>query len=297
MYIRKTLIMSPIDNSQNKAVCNIEKERDGFAGTLRLYNFKNEPDGILTLAFLCDGKVIKSGLTKKSSMLYKFQTEECLDIEKLSCAVMQVSKGQLQPILYGSSKNAKISQSELRLASSLSLIDEEMNVEAIEKHLNDKEIYLEDQNEIDKEIDLHMGECEECNEKCSSCKYREAFYKLEEQPAEKNNFLDGINDQLDYLFEKYPEEEFLAQIFPHSKWVKIDYENNGDYYVVGVIYEDENIKYVCYGIPGVWQETPPDELKGFSKWLPLDTDKPKEYGYWLSYQDAESGENIEINIV
>ena len=297
MYIRKTLIMSSLEDNQNKAVCNIEKDNNGFSGNIRLYNYNSEPEGILTLAFLSEGKVVKSGLSKASNMLYKFHTEEDIDIEKMSCAVVQVNKGQLKPILYGNTNNKDMSESELKLASTLFVLDENIDKEKIEEELERNKIILEEQEEIDREIDLHMSDCESCNEKCTSCKYREAFYKLEEESKPKTNFIDGINDQLDYLFEKYPEEEFLSQIFPKSKWAKVDYEENDNYYVVGVIYEDDKIKYVCYGIPGIWQEEPPEELKGFSKWLPLDTEKPKEFGYWLSYQDAESGNNIEINIV
>ena len=297
MYFRKTLILNSMLNDSKKAVCNIEKDSNNYKGTVRLYNFSAEPEGILTIAFVSKKKVVKAGLTKKSQMLYKFNFEGEIDLQSFSCALIHISKGQLKPILFASSQGDKVSSEELNLISSLGILDEKVEADNIKNKLDEHKIYLEDQDEIEKEIDLHFA-CGECNDKCGTCKYREAFYSQnEEEEKNKNNFLNEIGEQLDFLFEKYPEEELLSKIFPNSKWAKVDYESNGEYYVVGIIYENDKAKYVCYGIPGIWSESAPDDLKGFTKWVPLDTDKPKEYGYWISYQDAESGDNIEINIV
>ena len=48
----KTIILSGINGNEQKAVLNFEKRVEGYGGNLRLYNFKEEPSGILTLAFL-----------------------------------------------------------------------------------------------------------------------------------------------------------------------------------------------------------------------------------------------------
>ena len=91
------------------------------------------------------------------------------------------------------------------------------------------------------------------------------------------------------------EREILKQIIPNSKWVKIDYEEKGEYYVVGLLYENNKIKYVCYGVPSTHSEEPPTELKGFAGWLPIDASKEQGFGYWITYQDAESGETVKLN--
>lgn len=295
MYLRKTIILSSVNGSKEKAVCNIEKQKDKYVGTLRLYNFNSEPNGILALGFLNKDKVIKSGLTYKSKYFYTFQSNEEINLEDSSCALMNIAGGDTKPMLYGSTNSKTMSESESRLISSLSILDEVLDKNKIEKELNDNNIYLEEQEEIDEVIEKELNE--NCEGKCSNCKYREAFYSSEENIKETENFFTLVKDQLEELFNKYPEEELLCEIFPDSKWVKIDYENNGKYYVVGIMYENDKIKYICYGIPGEYDSEPPEELKGFSKWLPLDTQNPTGYGYWISYQDAESGENIEMNIV
>ena len=108
-------------------------------------------------------------------------------------------------------------------------------------------------------------------------------------PDKKGLFYDEVKKQISELFTNYPEEEFLTQIIPHSKWVRVDYEKNGHYYVVGLIYEEGTLRYICYGLPGLHSETPPKEMETYSQWLPLDKDKPTEFGYWISYQDADMG--------
>ena len=86
----------------------------------------------------------------------------------------------------------------------------------------------------------------------------------------------------------------MPSIIPFSKWVKIDYEEKGEYYVVGLMYENDEIKYVCYGVPSIYKEEPPKELNGFCQWLPIDTLKQEGFGYWITYQDAKTGENVKM---
>lgn len=298
MYLKKTIILSSVEGKNEKAVCNIEKKKDTYWGFIRLYNFEKEPSGILSLGFLSNKKIIKSGLTYKSKFFYTFKISEEIDLFSTSCALMNIAGGNAKPILYGSTTAKTMTESEERLISSLNILDEVLDINKVEKELNEKEIYLEGQEEVDEIIDKELNT--NCDGKCANCKYREAFYINEEENTsvrQEEKFIEQIQDQLQILFNQYPEEDVLTKIFPNSKWVKIDYEDNGQYYVLGVIYENDIIKYVCYGIPGEYSQNPPEELKGFSKWLPIDTQNPNGFGYWISYQDAESGDNIEMNIV
>lgn len=100
-----------------------------------------------------------------------------------------------------------------------------------------------------------------------------------------------IAEQLDELFETYPEEPILKNLIDNSKWIKIKKDDN-KYYVVGIIFEDNDIKYICYGVPGNYNNEPPIELKEYSQWMPTDISNPYDNGYWVMYQDANTGENI-----
>jgi len=109
------------------------------------------------------------------------------------------------------------------------------------------------------------------------------------------NFYNMIADQIEDLFEKYPKEENLMKLIENSYWVKIDTDIDNKHYVVGIIKQNEAIKYICYGVPGSYNNEPTDELKQYSQWLPTDVSDPYNNGYWVMYQDANTGENIYIN--
>lgn len=121
----------------------------------------------------------------------------------------------------------------------------------------------------------------------------------ENEPLNKNNkehkFYSMIAEQLEELFDKYPREDNLEKLVENSRWVKINFEDNDKYYVVGIIYMNNDIKYICYGVPGEFNTEPPRELKEYSQWLPTNTSNPYTNGYWVMYQDADSGENVIIN--
>ena len=116
-------------------------------------------------------------------------------------------------------------------------------------------------------------------------------------PLKGGRFYTAIKSQLDELFENYPKEEYLCGLLKGTDWVKVDYDNNGQYYTVGLIAEEDVVKYICYGVPGKYAKTPPSELKGFCQWLPFDMEKPEEQGYWMMYQDAETGKSVTLEVI
>ena len=78
---------------------------------------------------------------------------------------------------------------------------------------------------------------------------------------------------------------------PLSKFAKVDYENDGNYYSVGVLYDDNGEeKYICYAIYGKKDCPPPPELSEFSQYLQID----EENGYYLMYQNASDGKNVGV---
>lgn len=97
--------------------------------------------------------------------------------------------------------------------------------------------------------------------------------------------------ELDKLFDNFPEENSLCKLFPESKWVKVSYSEQ-KYYVVGIVYENKKVKYICYGIPSDYSEQEPEELKGFCSFIPLSVFDMKGKGYYMMFQDAVSGECV-----
>jgi len=120
----------------------------------------------------------------------------------------------------------------------------------------------------------------------------ESEFNSERSP---HQFYDMIADQIDEIFNRYPREHKLESLVDNSKWAKLDTDTDNKYYVVGIINVDNNIKYICYGVPGTYNQEPPIEMRKYSQWLPTDVRNPYTTGYWVMYQDANTGENIFLN--
>jgi len=119
---------------------------------------------------------------------------------------------------------------------------------------------------------------------------------IEDKTNNKSEFFKSVESQIEELLNTYEEEKALEEIIPNSKFVKVDLEKNGNFYIFGVIYENSDIKYIVYGLPGEYDVKPDDEYSKFYQWLPINSENPKGYGYYLMYQDASSGNQIEMII-
>ncbi len=101
-----------------------------------------------------------------------------------------------------------------------------------------------------------------------------------------------IGNIVNYLKEIKP---FECEM-PGYKWWRIDLSFAGgvyNYYLVGFYYENNNIRYLTYGMPGRFciQEQPFGGMTGFVYWHPTSGNDRKfgEEGYWILHIDANTG--------
>lgn len=111
---------------------------------------------------------------------------------------------------------------------------------------------------------------------------------IERLSQEKSGYYIGIRDKVDELFVVYPSEEKLTAAIPDSEWVRINYDNE-DYYVVGRLKENGKVAYVGYGVPGKEAIKPPKVAEGIANFLPINGLDSGYDGYWLFFQDADTG--------
>lgn len=317
MILKKSVVLRGVDNSLKKAVLNFDAQTGSVLGDVKLYNFPEEPVGVLSLALMVDGKVHKVGLTRVGYMDYRFGSILKQIPSECSCAVVNLQNGGLKPLLLGAMDSSRTL--EQSLVENLELLNEpsmQKTKDTLDKTLGEYEY----QKELEEEIDKAMEHS--CQNSCQNCQYKHAFYETTSENIEsalqfdgtlKNeiikgkmrvpehkdgiNFIDEIAEQIKGLFEGYPREEALEAIIPNSKWVKIDFNGDSKYYVVGLISENGDIKYICYGIPGVWAEVPPEDFNSEAQFLPLDLDDPDGAGYWITYQDAFNGDLVAVNVI
>jgi len=94
-------------------------------------------------------------------------------------------------------------------------------------------------------------------------------------------------------FDGIPETEWVRvenpNPSPYSCYGMTDYGGNGaaDHYLVGLARHRGKVRYVIYGVPGIYSMVPPLSMQGFSGWLPVKNGYGA--GYWLLYIDAISG--------
>lgn len=307
MLRKQTIVMTSVESDEKKAILTIEKKDDMIGGKLRLYGFNQEPMGIVSLGIYYEGKVEKAGLTKYENMSYSFNCNFEEIPAEFSCAVVNIFNGKTQAILFGNT-NGKINKEDVfdSIASALCQTKSASEVEGI---LDENEIDYDDElkEEIEEEINKVMCGCGQMCEECEYKKFYLTHRAQAQQLGEETNqhapneaeedltFYQEIKSQIDKLFQENRAEEYLQAIIPSSKWVKV---NEGEYaYVLGLIYDEEKLKYICYGVPGVYQETPPKNLCGFPVWVALDQENNHGFGYWLSYQDAISGQSVKAVII
>ena len=299
MFFKKTIIMISASGGTQKGVINAEYKNGATFGSVRLYNC-SQLDGILVLAFLDNSKVIKCGLIPNSSNEWTFKTEEKVNLEKAFVSVVQVKNSKPTPIVVGSFENGKLDNIRSRLTNCISTVldSPKPTIKEVEEVLDNNNIELDEEENI--AIEEALDKEFKCSNNCAKCSYREAFYKEQVAPPPAQvSYFSQVSEQIKKLFETNQTDSQLEEIIPNSKWVKVDYEQDGNYYVVGLIYspDGEQLDYVCYGLPGFYANNAPKELEGICKWVPLDSSRPLEMGYWITYQNAQTGENVDVEII
>jgi hypothetical protein len=276
------------------ATLTIEKFKSGTIANLKTFNFLDTDN--LMLAISNNGLEVLKQEVKLKNNTFSFEIDKPIDINnKIGCVLIKRENGAIIPLLWGS-ENVNTQASILKALNNDEIKAQDNKSTYKEKNEKQK-INLENlfeessDNELNVLIDKSIGEPKD-----------EDFFNKEENNLKdklKPNglFFDLISEQIEDLFNKFPSEVNLEQLIPNSKWVKVDYENDGNYYVLGLIYDDVNIKYIAYGVPGNYSSTPPKELEAYSQWLPIDPENPLSGGYWVMYQDALSGDNIKVDTI
>ncbi len=116
------------------------------------------------------------------------------------------------------------------------------------------------------------------------------------QITSEKNFYSLIKAQIDELFARFPHFTTFEELIPNSEWVKVSFsDNEAEHYLLGKLYQNALVSHVCYAIPAEsFLELPPKSLADFVQWIPLNPSESEGKGYWVMYQDAETGENVRV---
>ncbi len=122
----------------------------------------------------------------------------------------------------------------------------------------------------------------------------------EELKIKTPNIKDSLIPQFQYVFENYEADETLNNLIPNSKFVKINEKKSQlgaeklEQYSIGAIYDEDEMKYICYAVLCDYNTPAPQELGEHYQWLPLDKDDPLSEGYYIVFQDATDLKIVEL---
>ena len=144
---------------------------------------------------------------------------------------------------------------------------------------NDGKFNSEEQKETGKnDFDSYGDKDEKHTDTCKEYSKERPYYKQFEK-------------ELKNIFSSFIKEESLSAVIPESEWIKINFKKE-KYYVVGLIREKGNLKYIGYGVPSDYSDTPPKELSGLCSFIPKSVFNLKGEGYFIIFQDAITGQCI-----
>lgn len=294
--IKNIILTSAGDDKNLKGILTLENTEKSTIVTLKKYNFDDIKDKLI-LGIKTNGEFYKVEITNEENYLINKK----LNLNEKICAVVLSSSGFTTKILiWGSNetsrvwkesilydidaKNEQAKEDKKEVLSSKINDYKDENIESLEKTYTNN--ISTDDYETDEEIETIVD----------NAFNNEMFDENLEEINETNNkkdFLSTIENQVEELLNNYEEEKALENLIPNSKFVKVN-SNDENFYIFGVIKEDNQIKYIVYGLPGEYNVKPNDEYKNYYQWLPLNPENPEGYGYYLMYQDAESGNQIEV---
>ena len=148
-------------------------------------------------------------------------------------------------------------------------------------------------NDEPKNIRIEDASINETIKKAEKIEKNEAeFWEHEKnsRTVEGCDFYEKIKVKLDEIFNKFEECNDLAETLPNGKFIKIRYDEN-DFYYVGKVYENNTLKYLCYGVMGYQTDMPSEILQNFN-FIPISNYELSGKGFYLLFQDAKTGEII-----
>lgn len=292
MQLKKIVYLKSLVGNTNTAILTLYKEASGLGLTLDLYNIAPNH---LALGLNINNKIYKFPINANKNQ-FRLNQENSIDND-ISCAVVDVSDiSKPKAILSGT------------YAVNQQVVDSFASDKALTKTNDDRaQLYEYDEETVENQINSIISP-KDCNKDCSSCRYRQAFFDSKSNVLTNNqtsynanqdtpkipeqNFYDDIAEQLEEMFDKYPTETNLTAMIPNSRWIKIDYYNKDGYYCIGIIKDNNNVRYIGYAMPSRVNLPPPDDITEYAQFLPIGDG---ENGYYVVYQDAQNGESIKIS--
>ncbi|MCM1289529.1 MAG: hypothetical protein NC132_02620 [Corallococcus sp.] len=114
----------------------------------------------------------------------------------------------------------------------------------------------------------------------SVAEYSSAFERYYAGGADAD-YYKSVQKEITKVFLDFPPYYPLIKKYPQSFFVRIDFPSSEKYFVLGVLQQQQKVRYICYGLPV--------EKEGFSDkdFVFVDNDPTS---FWMLFQDAATGQ-------
>lgn len=305
----KTIILSN-ENQKGRGIITLMQEEDFLSIRLRLYNIeKLNPS--CKIGIYHEGKAYSSNLLEKNGA-YTSSIVGDFNIDKdFYSAVIDTSKDNTVIVSGGTYEGYFFNDTSVFTTDNPNANYIDVDVDS----LTDKTSAL-----ASREVEKLNSNSSVCDSKktcadCEHCIYKQYFYssqKKDEQAVVESDvnisdkcvkenvveteqpttILNSLISQFKYVFENYPSDDKLALLLPDGKFVEIC--EGESCYSIGALYENNEMKYICYARFMNYTDEPPAELGEHYQWLPLDKDDPLSSGYYIVFQDAKDLKIVEF---
>lgn len=295
MQLKKVIFLKSLSGNTNTAILTLNKANNGLDITLDLYNISPQN---LALGLNINNNVYKFPINSKKNQ-FKLSNVNTID-SNISCAVVDISNISSPKAVLSGTYNVN-----QQVVDSFA----DNNQKQEEVSYNRAKLYEYEDDAVNEQVDSIIN-MKNCDKNCSNCKYRQAFYEHQDKvnslskeekiskmfsnttDNSQDNFYNEIASQLDEILKNNPKENNLIAMIPNSQWAKINYFNKEGYYCIGIIKDDNGVKYIGYAMPSKVNLPPPEDINEYAQFLPIGDG---ENGYYVVYQDAQTGESIKIN--
>ena len=273
MEIKKNIFLK--NNNGASGILSLENTSTSTVVTLKLFNLDIHKN--LALGLRADKTIYKYPISSNPTEIMLPKLVD--NLSNVSCLIVDLSN---------------ISSPELVMSGSY--VDTLPILEYLENER--AKLYEYTEEEIAEEIDNNLNREDPVDNDIAVLSNEERSTTISTDNTTKNtDFYSKIESQLTRMFDTHPVEKTLEEILPNSKWIQVNCNDTHGYYALGLIYDNSRPRFICYAVPYDKLDSAPEDIREYAQWLPIDVDKPRDKGYWISYQDAETGETIEVDVV
>lgn len=281
-YFKRVLILKNLSKTSEKCIVKIEKNNLDL-------NVKTEifcGDKSYLLALSLNGEFYALKIGKNARFTENFNT----DCEYDGASALLVKDDDLTPIAYGFDGRDFLSYLELlnklKTHSETALNNYDDEVIASENY------YL---GELDESKPIYNGSTIKDGEIIKEAEKAESiaeplFYEESDIREQNERYYDTVKSKIEEILSDHEEDLELKKALGGGRFAKINYDDER-YYIVGTLSENDVVKYVLYAVPGSYSFVP-NELKPFTRFIPLTPFQPLGSGFYVIFQNADDGEIV-----